>query len=363
MTHPPRAASGARLVIPSASLIPSTWMAAQPPEGFYVFNPAIIQLRKRLLMAYRVDFGRSLPARQRTACALCLLDANLQVETGSVVALSDTITDGGANHYDPRFLTVGDRLFVHYNNNWDTNPNQIFLVELDPDTLEARRPARPLIFDGQRQPVEKNWMLFAHEGELFAIYRIEPHIVLRLDIDAPGAVHCRPAYRVAWDATRYGARYGELRGGAPPVRVGDRYVAIFHSRTAPRGRMNTSAPATIATVNRTGWFRAVKRWLRERLDPLRYFGGVYEFAATPPFAPTYLRPEPLLHPDAEERPHRPTAAHLTPRRVVYPSGLVRLADGAWLVSYGVHDERAVLRVFACHEIEGGAETSPSGGAS
>lgn len=345
-------------VIPTADLVPSVWMPLQPSAGFFVFNPAIVRYGDRLLMTYRVDFGRGPAAQQRTACAICVLDERLQVASGSVVALSDTIVDGGANHYDPRFLVVGDRLFVHFNNNWDTQPNHIFLVEIDPDTLTAKAPARPLCLEGPRQTIEKNWMLFEHDGELFAIYQVAPHIILRVDLAGAGPVRCWPVYRTEWDTTIYTRRYGALRGGAPPMRVGDSYVAIFHSRTLPRRMAPANPSPAVARLKRASWVTTIKRWLREWLDPLRYYGGVYGFAAAPPFAPTFIRPEPLLHPAREERRRQPTAAHLTPRRVVYPCGLVRLADDRWLVSYGVHDERAVLRVFTRHEIEGWAGMEP-----
>ena len=52
--------------------------------------------------------------------------------------LSDTIDGGATNHYDARFLVYRDRLFVHYNNDWNTVPNQIHLVEFG-----SRYPAGP----------------------------------------------------------------------------------------------------------------------------------------------------------------------------------------------------------------------------
>ncbi len=104
-----------------------------------------------------------------------------------------------------------NRLFVHYNNDWDTVPNQISLVELDPDTLQARSAARRLELDGPRQPCEKNWLLFEHDEALFAIYQVDPHIVLRVDLTGAGPVRCWPVYRTEWDTT---GLYPALRGAA-----------------------------------------------------------------------------------------------------------------------------------------------------
>ena len=342
----------------ASELVPAAWLRVQSSSRFSVYNPAIVRFRGRLLMAYRVDFGYEKPFR--VASAICVLDERLQVVPGSVVALSDSIVCEAANHYDVRLLVFQDRLFVHYNNDWNTVPNQIFLVELDPDTLQARSAARRLELEGPRQPCEKNWLLFDHDGDLFAIYQVDPHIVLRLDLAGAGPVRCWPVYRSEWDTTAYTRRYGALRNGTPPVRVGASSISIFHSRTLSRRLAPATPSLAVEKLKRSTWLRQIKRWLRERFDPVRYYGGVYAFAAAPPFAPTFIRLTPILWPEREGRRQRPTASHMAPRRVAYPCGLVHLADGQWLVSYGVHDERAVLRVFTRQEIEGWDGKTPRG---
>lgn len=332
-----------------ATVLPHAWRARAAAEGLRIFNPAIVHFRDRLLMAYRVDFGYDRPIR--VACALCALDQHWQVVPGSVAPLSDTFDDGG-NHYDPRFLVYQDRLFVHYNNNWDSLPNHIFLVEIDADTGQARSAPRPVALEGPRQPIEKNWMFFEHEGELLAIYQITPHVILRAEMRDSGPVHCRPIHRVNWDASSYAGRYGQLRGGTPPVRSGEQYVSIFHSRRNSHGIPGVTEAPVGRKLRGITWLRRLKRWLRERLDPVRYYGGLYAFSAAAPFTPLYLRPRPLLRAEQEERPSRPTAGYLAPRQVVYPCGLVRLDDDRWLASYGIHDERAALRVFSTQELLG-----------
>lgn len=179
-------------------------------------------------------------------------------------------------------------------------------------------------------------------------------------ITGAGPVRCWPVFLTDWDTTAYTRRYGELRGGTPPVRVGANYFSIFYSRTHSRGLSLAAPIPLVSKLKRVPWLRQIRRWLREQFDPVRYYGGAYAFAAEPPFAPTFIRPNPILLPEREGRRQRPTASHMTPRRVVYPCGLVRLADDLWLVSYGVHDERAVLRVFTSHEIELWTGIEPQG---
>ena len=338
-------------VIDQHSLLPAEWLRRQPPDNFYLFNPAVICHHGRRLMVYRVDFGCH--QVRRVACASCVLDQDWRVAPGSVVALSDTIVDGGDNHYDPRFLIFRDRLFVHYNNNWDSVPNQIFLVELDADNLQARSAARRLLLEGPRQKIEKNWLLFDHDGDLFAIYQIAPHIVLRLELGNCGPILCQPGYTSEWDTTIYAKRYGPPRGGTPPVRAGERYVSIFHSRIQPPPLTPAALSSTVRTLERVQGWKILKRWLRGQLNPLKYYGGAYTFAATPPFAPVFIHSQPVLRPEQESRQRRPTASHLAPRRVVFPSGLVHLNDDRWLVSYGAHDERCVLRTLSQNELVGG----------
>lgn len=334
----------------NSDLIPSAWLEHWPLDDFYVFNPAIVQFRDRLLMVYRVDRGREKTPQYRVVCAICQLDNRFRPVPGSVVPLSDTIIDGGVNHYDPRFLIFRNRIFVHYNNNWDSLPNQIFLVELDINTLEAKSRARRLNLIGERQEIEKNWMLFEHDGELYAIYQIEPHIILHLAFDDPGPINCTQVYRHEWRSDAYSAKYGMPRGGTPPVCIGEYYVSFFHSRKTPTF---TTAPGKhrSAFFHQFRWWRQLKRSIRRRFAPLKYYGGIYAFRAEPPFIPVSIHPDPILHPDLESAPQYLTASHLTPRRVVYPCGMVPVNDGRWLVSYGVHDERCVLRLFEQLEIE------------
>ena len=331
----------------TAELVPAGWL----PSHFSVYNPAIVRFRGRLLMAYRVDSGRRETMQRRIG--LCALDEELLVIPGSVVPLSDTIRGGDPRHYDPRFLVYRDRIFIHYNNNFMTRPNQVFLVELDPDTLQARSPARPLHLDGPRQEIEKNWMIFEHEGELLAVYQIAPHTILRLDLAGAGPIACETLYRSTWDVSSYADRFGMPCGGAPPVRQGDEYVSFFHSRY-PISRLRwvlrywPIAPGTALPR----YLAAIERRLKRPFVQGRYVAGAYAFAAAPPFRPRWITPEPMLRPEDEPpRQHR-RRANLYADGIVYPCGAVPWMDDSWLVSYGVHDERCVLRVFPRQGIKG-----------
>lgn len=99
-------------------------------------------------------------------------------------------------------------------------------------------------------------------------------------------------------------RYGEPRGGAPPVRQGAAYVSFFHSYR-PVGRLRWVLrywPVTLgAKLPRI--LAAIERRLRWPFAQVRYSAGAYAFEAAPPFRPLWLTPEPVLRPE-DERPRQ-----------------------------------------------------------
>ncbi len=311
-------------------------------ESLRMYNPAIVQFRGRLLMAWRMDSGRRLSMRRHMG--VCALDDRLSVIQESKVNLSTTIQGGGVHHYDPRFLVWHDRLFIHYNNNFLTRPNLLFLVELDPDTLEAKAAARPILLDAPRQMIEKNWMFFEHEDELLAVYQIAPHVILDVNLSGNGPIVCTPRPARKWDISAYATRFGTPCGGSPPVRCGNEYISFFHSRI-PVSRMKWVMrywPIPMkAQLPR--YVAAIERRLRQPFDQWRYYAGAYAFSAQPPFDPLWITAEPVLRP--EDEPPRTHKRRINPSAdgIVYPCGAIAAEGCGWLVSYGLHDESCCLR--------------------
>lgn len=301
-------------------LMPRNWSNEGALEG-RIFNPALTVFDAQLLMAYRV-----VTADGKRRLAICRLNPTLQVIPGSVVPLSDSIQNGGEWHADARFCTAGGRLFVHYNDGWCKDGNHVFLVDIDPDTLEAAAPARQLVMDGPRRPVEKNWMLFEQDGELWAIYTIAPHVVLKLEPDGADTILCRPMFCTEWPTDSYTSRFGSLRGGAPPQRYQDGYISVFHS-CFPVRRVQS----------------VLRRLLgKPSTQNIRYVAGAYGFEASPPFAPQWLHPRPILQPPSLPRRQHPPMDNRV-ERVVYPCGSVFYRD-RWLVSFGVDNEYCCIAV-------------------
>jgi len=140
---------------------------------------------------------------------------------------------------------------------------------------------------------EKNWTWFIHEGQLHLDYQFSPHIVVALD-DKMRQKECKTPTPLEW-------KYGHIRGGTPPVKVGDEYVSFFHSSMPWRQKQN------------------------------RYFMGAFAFEAKPPFAVTRITPEPLLAGSDEDR--RTLGGPL----VVFPCGAI-LREETFLATLGVNDQ-------------------------
>lgn len=141
---------------------------------------------------------------------------------------------------------------------------------------------------------EKNWLWFFYAGNAHMVYMTQPHTVVRFD----GFMRAVETYETKEINPLW--RYGQPRGGTPPVLIGDEYWSFFHSSQPWRGK---------------------KR---------QYYMGAYAFEAKPPFRITRMSRKPLLagsqrDPWWEGKP-----------LVVFPCGKV-LKDGNWIVSMGIND--------------------------
>ena len=148
---------------------------------------------------------------------------------------------------------------------------------------------------------EKNWQFFDFEDELYAVYSVSPHRILRIECERATLV-----YETAGPANWTGS---EIRGGASPVRVSDEFYCFFHS----------------SVVDHAHGCRA-------------YSTGLYTFEARPPFRVVAIVPEPILEPDHATKPPDKYES------VVFACGAV-LCNDRWIVSHGVHDRWVELHPF------------------
>ena len=144
---------------------------------------------------------------------------------------------------------------------------------------------------------QKNWVFFSHEGEHYFVYQYAP-------------------FQVVSGETLYSHKnlewqFGQIRGGTPPVRVGDLYFTFFHSRL-DHGRS-------------------------------KYYMGALAFEAKAPFHPLWLTEVPLL--TSTNREPNPAWTPLT----VFPCGALFRND-TWTVSLGVNDMNCGLVDYGYGEL-------------
>lgn len=312
------------IVFQSADLLPSNWLREAQDGAVRTFNPALLRDGAGWVLAYRV-----VAPDGRRRLGICRLTADLEVDDGTQVPLTDFVRFGRDQAYpematqwfaDPRLYRFGDRMFVYWNSGWHEPHNCQFLQELDPFSLLPRGAAREMVLAGERQKLEKNWTLFSPDdgGHCYAVYSILPHRILSFCLAGEGDVVFRDAARTDWGLTSYPENHGGLRGGTPPFRHEGHYWSFAHSvHTSP--------------------------------DGYRYSPAAYSFAVDHPFTPLTrpLVPLELGNPFGSTRINE----RLNPAvgEVIYPCGAVH--DGqSWVISYGINDESCAIARIGHHEV-------------
>lgn len=294
-------------------LVPLAW---QDGGAARAFNPTLAAVPGGYAMCYRVVQEGSDLRRFAT----CLLDTELQIVPGSVTALSEEVTFVDPDlperslvwHADPRYVRLGGRLHVLWNDGALRPANHQFLAPMTEDGLHFAGPARELTTPNRRT-VEKNWAPFEVDGQVFITYKSRPHVVLSLDLDESATkLVAEPAYQSGFAST-YEMMFGILRGGAQPVRDGDSFLVLGHS-------------SFVGVQGRT------------------YRAAFMRFEAQAPFRVTEMSTVPFDLPNELGTEFAFERLNEVVGDVIYPCGLVPDGDD-WVVSYGINDERcAVTRI-------------------
>ena len=302
-------------------LIPFNWRWNAGNGHVWCFNPSLTRLNDRWLMVYRVVLSD-----QKRRLALCLLDNDLQVISGSVVGVSDQIEFDTNSNYsehvknwfaDPRIYWLAEKLFVYFNSGWHDPINHQFIFELDQESLTPVTVARELILRGGRQKIEKNWMLFGN-GPYFAVYSVSPHCVLQLDLPAEGDVWCERVSHLPWTANEH-TPVSTLRGGAPPQLLNGHFYSFCHHVQATLG------------------------------GP-KYEVAVYTFSAAFPFRPTRAPIHSLALENSKGGCRSRPQLNPAVGEVIYPCGSI-LHEDSWFISYGINDESCAIAILSRETVD------------
>jgi hypothetical protein len=289
-----------------------------------IFNPA---LTSHPLGGYILAY-RAVCADGLRRIGICKLDAGLVPIVGSSTPLSDLLRPDHVQSLppqarcwfaDPRWVWWQKRLYLYWNTGVHGPMNYQFIQEIDPHALLPSGPACTLERVEGRRVIEKNWSLFEYDGALHAFYTLNPLVVLKLADRTASAWRFSTLSTAAWDARAFIHRFGALRGGAPPLRLGDMLYVVFHARA--------------------------RRVLR-----FRYVAGLLITRALPPFEPiaATTRPLALGNPFGHRFVRPPLNDAVS--EVVYPAGAA-LEGGSILVSYGINDEHAAVARLELESLE------------
>lgn len=278
------------------------------PEGVRFFNQGIIERDgKDWLITRRATPNTALANGMNDVVAFELKD-NHPVFMHPV-QFKNTYKD---QHFeDPRVMSIGGRTlisvtsFTTKGNAVTSYPHQLIGVANENWRIA---PAYDPIYGTNGGSCatctghEKNWLWFEHDGVPMFVYSNYPHVVVEMpDFINAARVHETEVQNPYW-------MHGEIRGGTPPVRIGNEYLSFFHS----------SLP-----------------WVSHKR---RYHMGAYCFEAKPPFRITRSSLLPILSGSRND----PWVQGLP--LVVFPCGAI-LRNGEWLVTFGVNDcESAWIKI-------------------
>ncbi len=138
-----------------------------------IFNPSPLYLGDKLFIAFRA-IDESLHAG---------IQSYLIILTEGLERLSLTnLSIHGQRHgisstADPKlFLGYDQTVWVTFNTGYSKTQNEIYVMQVFPELGSPRKCIYPA-----RQKVEKNWAFFFEGSQLFALYALNPTVILKAD--------------------------------------------------------------------------------------------------------------------------------------------------------------------------------------
>lgn len=279
------------------------------------FNPSMTRWKGSLILSFRI-YNAAHNAAPRIG--LVRLDERFAVAgEPQILEFRHQDPQSGNKRQDPRLLTVGDRLYIVYNNVTEgtREMRRMLFAEVKEEGERFYVDEAERIHSFERESSwrsEKNWVPFDLEGRLYFGYSLTPHRILQPVI---GTGTCSTA---AITDRFFDWNFGVLRGGTPAIKISeDHYLSFFHSSV------------NMASLHSKG--RVVQH----------YFMGAYLFSAHPPFPILKMSKEPIVGKDfyhgAEYQTWKPLC-------VVFPGGIVADEQYVW-VAYGRQDHEIWIAKF------------------
>lgn len=295
------------------------------------FNPGLVRQPDGLWLIVRAsELVDGMPYGKNKIWACRLNEKNKTPEGGPLLVFPDS---GEEEQFeDPRAVFWNDQTWIGCSNftwypdgSW-TGAHQCLGIFRN-NGMQGQEDARWTALARRDPPVgtnldrsghtngrhNKNWLWFFHEGKLHLIYTSDPWEVVEFGAGWDDQI------KYEWEGMKW--NYGTVRGGTPPILVGDLYYTFFHSSVPWRGR-----------------FR-------------RYHMGALAFEAKPPFKPVMWTREPLLSGSQNDPWHQQKPL------VVFPCGAV-LENDRWFISMGINDLKCAWVDIPHEDVVKAVEAAP-----
>lgn len=305
--------------------VPAPLLRASPRH----WNPGLLRHGGKLWLAYR---HHRREAGQRCGVAICPLDDQFRPSEKSQFLRFIGAT-GTEHHEDCRLFMFRGEPHISYTEMRGYRPGIDYTCVVKYARLALDKKGRWQVKDEFHPQYgrnggfakEKNWVFFERNDKLYCIYSTQPqHVILEIDghkVVGQPIISPEPVWH-----------WGSIRGGTPPVWIGDRWLVVFHS----------SIPTEVAP------------------HFVRYYAGAYTFEADAPNRILQISESPIMA-GSEEDGHQVDPRYVDGWKpyVVFPCGLETEPDGKFLISLGVNDWQCVVARMTLEQMHLGAADGSS----
>lgn len=288
------------------------------------YNPSLVQRDNGgYHLVFRYDFlDENIRCGLTAHIGIIDLDHNFQPLNRYAV-----LNTGSQHAEDPRVLRTRQGDFLIFNDllkGSSPDARGMHLARID---LKNRSLHNIQTLDLKLNEIEKNWVPFEYvdekqKSQLYFEYSLEPRKLLLCSKNLEELPEFLPfSYNPAIHKLLWPSVWGKLRGGTAAQKIGDEYLAFFHS--------------SFLDKNNTLW----------------YCMGAYTFEGKPPFRVTGISQYPILFEGIYGTPPMNTAA--AAKRVIFPCGFVlekRDSRDAIVLSCGENDASVKIVILDKEEL-------------
>ncbi len=274
------------------------------------YNPSLLPFKEGYLLSFRVRYYNASTFLQKICSVrtsflgLVPLDRQFKVcgqpHLLQIRSYEDRVS---SSMQDGRLFQMGDKILLFFNDYGATRHRSSFaqyVVELveQQGKLQPKERAKQLRYPNMTS-IEKNWIPFVAQGQLYLIYSTEPHLILEPDLTTG---LCQSVADTTADTPW---KWGIIRGGTPAQQIEEGLLTFFHS--------SQELPAASFFGTKVG---------------RNYAMGAYLFEPSYPFTIRKMTPQPIGSVEDYTKNNR--------RKVVFPSGVA--VDGNHIhVVWGKND--------------------------